>query len=185
VLFTNRRSAEGGAGAQEEERRVSILEAAADTGVPALVDVELATSPALAGRVTAAARRGGVAVIRSWHDFSSTPSPAALAGTLRVMQEAGADVAKVAVTPQTPEDVLTLLAAGVEARRTFLAIPAILMSMGPLGGVSRFAGYFGSDLTFAVGVQASAPGQMDLDLTRRGLAALGLADRSGGRGESP
>jgi 3-dehydroquinate dehydratase-1 len=153
------------------------LEAAASTGVPALVDVELATSSPFAERVVAAARRAGVAVIRSWHDFSSTPTPAALLDILRAMQDAGADASKVAVTPRTPDDVLALFGAGLEARRTFLDIPCILMSMGELGGLSRFAGHFGSDLTFAVGGKASAPGQMDMDLVRRSLQAMGLADR--------
>jgi 3-dehydroquinate dehydratase-1 len=176
LLFTNRLSGEGGHMPQDEDRRATILEAAASTRVPALVDVELATDPPLAHRVATAARRAGVAVIRSWHDFSATPAEEALLDRLREMLNAGADVAKVAVTPRMPEDVLALLSAGLAARRTFLDIPCILMSMGALGGVSRFAGYFGSDLTFAVGVQASAPGQMDLDLMRKGLRALGLAD---------
>jgi 3-dehydroquinate dehydratase-1 len=179
VLFTNRRHDEGGHGAQDEDRRLSVLEAAASTGVPAMVDVELATSPPLAQRVVAEARRTGVAVVRSWHDFSATPPKGVLLDTLRAMRDAGADVAKVAVTPRAPEDVLVLLAAGLTARRTFLDLPCILMSMGVLGGVSRFGGYFGSDLTFAVGVRASAPGQMDLDLMRRVLRALGLADAPG------
>jgi 3-dehydroquinate dehydratase-1 len=176
LLFTNRLLREGGYRPQDEDRRVAILEAAASTGVPALVDVEMATDPSLARQVERAARRTGVAIIRSWHDFSATPQLEALLGRLRGMQDAGADVAKVAVTPQTPEDVLTLLSAGLAARRTFLSIPCILMSMGPLGAVSRFGGYFGSDLTFAVGVQASAPGQMELDLMRKALHAMGLVE---------
>jgi 3-dehydroquinate dehydratase-1 len=178
VLFTNRHPDEGGHAVQPEDRRTAILEAAASTGVPALVDVELATPSSFAERVVAAARRAGVAVIRSWHDFSTTPTSTALLDTLRAMQDAGADAAKVAVTPRTPDDVLALFGAGLEARRTFLDIPCILMSMGELGGVSRFAGHFGSDLTFAAGLQASAPGQMEMDLVRRSLQAMGLAERS-------
>ncbi|MDR7420979.1 MAG: type I 3-dehydroquinate dehydratase [Armatimonadota bacterium] len=173
LVFTNRRQEEGGHRAQSEDRRVAILEAAASTGLPALVDVEMATAASLARRVVAA-RRAGVAIIRSWHDFSATPPRAGLLDALRAMQEAGADVAKVAVTPQVPEDVLTLLGAGLEARRTFLEIPCISMAMGALGAVSRFGGHFGSDLTFATGVQASAPGQMELELMRDGLRAMGL-----------
>jgi len=37
----------------------------------------------------------------------------------------------------------------------------ITMSMGALGSITRIAGWlFGSDLTFAVGVASSAPGQI-------------------------
>jgi 3-dehydroquinate dehydratase-1 len=179
LLFTNRLPSEGGRGPQDEDRRIALLETAAGTGVPAMVDVELATAPTLAQRVMTAARRARVAVVRSWHDFSATPAPGALLDMLRAMQDTGADVAKVAVTPRVPEDVLALLAAGLEARRTFLDIPCILMSMGALGAVSRFGGHFGSDFTFAVGLQASAPGQMDLDLVRKALPALGLAGVEG------
>jgi 3-dehydroquinate dehydratase-1 len=179
LLVTNRRPEEGGRAPQAEEHRIATLEAAAATGLPAMVDVELATPLALAERVATAARRAGVAVIRSWHDVAATPSHSTLLETLRAMQRAGADAAKVAVTPKTPEDVLVLLAAGLEARRSFLEIPGILMSMGPLGALTRLGGYFGNDLTFAVGLAASAPGQMALDLVRRSLAALGLREDRG------
>jgi 3-dehydroquinate dehydratase-1 len=179
LLVTNRLHSEGGHVIQDEERRVAILDAAAGTGVPAMVDVELATAPPLAQRVVTSARRADVAVVRSWHDFSATPAPRVLLDTLRAMQDTGADVAKVAVTPRVPDDVLALLGAGLEARRTFLDIPCILMSMGALGAMSRFGGHFGSDLTFAVGLQASAPGQMDLSLMRKGLHALGLSEAGG------
>lgn len=185
LLFTNRLFGEGGHRTQEEDQRVAILEAAAGTGVPAMVDVELATATPLAQRVVTSARRAGVSVVRSWHDFSATPAPETLRETLHAMQDAGADVAKVAVTPRAPEDVVALLEVGLEARRSFLEIPCVLMSMGALGAVSRLGGYFGSDLTFAVGLQASAPGQMDLDLVRRALDALGLAEIPGAAGSAP
>lgn len=180
IVVTNRLHVEGGHRHQDEEARIAILVAAAATGVPALVDVEMATSPALAERVSAAAHRSGVGVIRSWHDFSSTPSLETILSRLRAMQDAGGDVAKVAVMPRSPEDVLVLLRAGLEARRSFLEIPCILMSMGALGTVTRFGGgYFGSDLTYGVGLQTSAPGQVELGLVRRALAAMGLADPTG------
>lgn len=174
LVVTNRHHQEGGRVAQDEAHRLSLLEVAAATGIPALVDLELAAGAGAAG-VLRAARAAGVRVIRSWHEFSATPPAAALLDRLRAAQESGADVAKVAVMPQQPGDVLELLSAGLEARRTFLEIPCILIAMGALGGLTRLGGgYFSSDLTFAAGESASAPGQMDLDLVRRGLAALGL-----------
>lgn len=175
LIFTNRRHEEGGARLQDEAERLAILEAAATTGLAALIDIEMATPPALAEKVTAAARGSGARVIRSWHDFGATPTAEAILGSMRAMQEAGADVAKVAVMPRSPEDVLLLLGAGLEARRTFLEIPAILMSMGAEGAISRIGGgYFGSDLTFAVGIAASAPGQIELALANRLLGVVGL-----------
>ncbi len=177
LVLTNRLHGEGGHRHQGEEARVAILVAAAATGVPAMVDVEMATSPAMAERVISAARRSGAGVIRSWHDFSSTPPRETILDRLRAMQDAGGDVAKVAVMPRSPEDVLVLLGAGLEARRSFLEIPCILMSMGALGTVTRIGGgYFGSDLTYGVGFQSSAPGQTDLGFLRQALAAMGLVD---------
>lgn len=179
LLVTNRSRAEGGWSEQPEAARLDLLAAAAATGIPALVDVELAADPAGADRVQAAARRAGVRIIRSWHDFGGTPPAAELLDRLRAAQESGADVAKVAVRPAGPDDVLRVLEAGLTARRTFLEIPCILLAMGALGAVTRLAGgHYGSDLTFAVGEAASAPGQLPLDLVRRSLAAMGLAERA-------
>lgn len=175
LVFTNRRHEEGGHRPQEETQRLAILEAAASTGLAALVDVEMATPLALANRVGSAARAAGTGVIRSWHDFRATPPFEAILDAMRVMQEAGADVAKIAAMPGEPDDVLRILRAGLEARRSFLEIPCILMSMGALGAMSRIGGgYYGSDLTFAVGIKASAPGQIDLGLANQLLAAVGL-----------
>jgi len=47
------------------------------------------------------------------------------------------------------------------------------MSMGPEGAVTRLAGgLFGSDITFAVGLQESAPGQIPIKELKRGMAPL-------------
>lgn len=185
LLVTSRHHLEGGHRPQDEVHRLAVLEAAAATGVPCMVDIELAADPALADRVVTAARAAGVRVVRSWHNFQATPPASDLMEKLRAAQASGADVAKIAVMPTEPQDVLHLLAVGLEARKTFLEIPSVLMAMGTLGGLSRLGGgYFGSDLTFAVGQQASAPGQMPLDLVERALAALSLATplEGGGHG---
>ena len=53
--------------------------------------------------------------------------------------------------------------------------PVITMSMGVLGGVSRLCGEaFGSAMTFANPGQASAPGQISLDVVNDVLDALHL-----------
>ena len=53
--------------------------------------------------------------------------------------------------------------------------PVITMSMGALGAVSRLAGEtFGSAMTFANPGQASAPGQVSLDIVNEVLDALHL-----------
>jgi 3-dehydroquinate dehydratase-1 len=84
----------------------------------------------------------------------------------------GADVAKVAVMPQSDRDVLELLAATSRARET-LDLPLISMSMGGIGSISRIMGWiYGSAATFAVGKSSSAPGQIAIEELRTTLAIV-------------
>jgi len=116
--------------------------------------------------------------VLSFHDFQRTPPVQQLQERFAQAHRLGADVAKVAVMPQSMEDVHRLLAATLQASAT-LPIPVISMAMGGLGAVSRLCGgVFGSALTFAVGSAASAPGQMPIEDVRTALAVLQRA--SGG-----
>ena len=91
------------------------------------------------------------------------------------MQQAGADLPKLAVMPRCHTDVLELLAATAEMADHHPETPVITMSMGALGAVSRLAGEtFGSAMTFANPGQASAPGQVSLDIVNEVLDALHL-----------
>ena len=74
-----------------------------------------------------------------------------------------------------PQDVLELLAATAEMADHHPETPVITMSMGALGAVSRLAGEtFGSAMTFANPGQASAPGQVALDVVNEVLDSLSL-----------
>ena len=91
------------------------------------------------------------------------------------MQQAGADLPKLAVMPRSRTDVLTLLAATAEMADCHPDTPVITMSMGALGAVSRLAGEaFGSAMTFANPGTASAPGQIPLDVVNAALECLKL-----------
>ena len=77
--------------------------------------------------------------------------------------------------PRCRSDVLELLAATAEMADLHPKTPVITMSMGALGAVSRLAGEaFGSAMTFANPGQASAPGQVSLDIVNEVLNALHL-----------
>ena len=68
-----------------------------------------------------------------------------------------------------------LLAATAEMTDHHPETPVITMSMGALGAVSRLCGEaFGSAMTFANPGQASAPGQVSLDIVNEVLDALHL-----------
>ena len=84
-----------------------------------------------------------------------------LVSRLKQMEEAGADIAKIAVMPESTEDVLTLLSATCKAKKE-LTCPVITMSMAGTGLISRLSGeVFGSCLTFGTAGNISAPGQID------------------------
>ena len=116
-----------------------------------------------------------VAVVCSSHDFHKTPSRTEMVTRLTAMQQAGADLPKLAVMPNSPSDVLELLAATAEMAEQHPETPVITMSMGALGAVSRLCGEtFGSAMTFANPGQASAPGQVALDVVNEVLDSLRL-----------
>jgi len=176
ILFTNRVAAEGGARAQDEAARVAALLAAIETGIPALVDLELATAPALRDRILAAGKRRGVPIILSFHHFTLTPPDAELLATVAAMAAAGADAAKLAVMPQHAADAARLLAftRTITSGATGITIPLAAMAMGPLGMITRVVGHkSGSALTFAAVAAGagSAPGQLAIEELRAIWAA--------------
>jgi 3-dehydroquinate dehydratase-1 len=108
-----------------------------------------------------------VPLLLSMHDFERTPSSDSLLGAFSRIAALGADIVKLAVMPRSEADVTTLLEATWRADRA-LSIPLVGISMGALGTPSRVLGHrFGSRITWCSGVEASAPGQLPLELLRR------------------
>jgi 3-dehydroquinate dehydratase I len=173
LLFTRRWSGEGGeAIALAEEGVIALYRAVCASGHVDLVDYEMSHDAAQVAQVRAAAHSGGVQLVLSFHDFQATPAREVVRERFERAQQLGADVAKVAVMPRGMDDVLTLLAATREASDA-LRIPVVSMAMGGPGAVTRLAGgLFGSALSFAVGAQASAPGQWPIEELETALALL-------------
>lgn len=173
VLFTRRSPREGGEPTPLDEAAVTLLyEAVCTTTWVDMVDQEMSSDPADFARVRAASRDGGILLVASYHNFRATPDADALVGQFAQAERLGADVAKVAVMPQGPQDVLTLLEATHRAR-ALVQLPLISMSMGPYGSLSRMVGWvFGSAVTFAVGKSSSAPGQVPIEELRAVLATV-------------
>ena len=157
VLLTFRTSKEGG------EKEISVNDyaalniAAAQSGYVDLIDVEAFTGDEVVKTIINAAHEAGVKVIASNHDFFKTPEKEEIIRRLRMMQDFGADIPKMAVMPTCKQDVLTLL----EMSEKYADRPIITMSMAGTGVVSRLTGEtFGSALTFGAASKASAPGQV-------------------------
>lgn len=179
LLFTCRSAREGGAPVPLSDDRIAVLHAAvAASGAVDLLDIEMAAEPRHVEAVRAAARARGLALVLSFHDFGGTPPLQDLLARFRQAHALGADLAKVAVMPRSPADVLTLLQATWQASQE-LPVAVAGMAMGALGAVSRIGGgVFGSALTFAAGQQASAPGQLPIDDLRAALTALQRAQQA-------
>jgi 3-dehydroquinate dehydratase-1 len=161
IIATNRMAEEGGAFRGGESERIKILAEA--SAWADLVDVELQAE----GRDRLIDMVGRPLII-SYHDFEGMPS---LEGTRSMVAEifdAGADIAKLALTPATLEDCLGLLKLVLETER-----PLSLMGMGDLGKHLRaVAPVYGSVLTYGHMGTATAPGQIPVKALKELLDAL-------------
>jgi len=173
LLFTRRSTVEGGEKIPLSEAQVlALYETVCASGQMDLIDYELANNATHVAQVRAFSKACDVALVLSFHNFTDTPDHDHLVKKFLQAQQAGADVAKVAVMPHDMNDVLTLLQA-TQTASTQASIPLISMAMGPLGALTRVAGWmFGSSLSFAVGAARSAPGQIPVEELRTALHIL-------------
>lgn len=164
LLVTFRTKAEGGQMSLTSEQYSDFCAAVCASGCADLLDIEFFPNQNALPALIRQAHQAGVAVVCSSHDFVQTPPRAEMVARLTAMQQAGADLPKLAVMPLTRTDVLELLAATAEMTELHSETPIITMSMGALGAVTRLCGEaFGSAMTFANPGQPSAPGQVSLD----------------------
>lgn len=164
LLFTRRSIMEGGERiALNEDQVVALYSAVCASKYIDLIDYEMVNDAANIARVREAAHANGISLVLSFHNFKCTPEQETLVGRFITAERLGADIAKVAVMPNDPDDVLTLLSATRQASGQ-VQIPVISMSMGSYGALTRIFGWvFGSALTFAVGARGSAPGQIPIE----------------------
>ena len=163
LIFTCRIDLEGGLKHISRKNRLELFTAVMKSGDVDIVDIELCNDEEFVKTLRERAKQSNVRLILSYHNFKETPSEQFIYSKLVEAQTAGADISKLAVMPGDYSDVLTLLNATNKARNETVQGPMVTMSMGPEGAVSRLAGgLFGSDITFAIGMQASAPGQIPI-----------------------
>ncbi|HCO7564666.1 TPA: type I 3-dehydroquinate dehydratase [Escherichia fergusonii] len=173
LLFTFRSKKEGGETEISDDAYFELNRQAALSGLTDLIDVELFNDENKVRALVNDAHAAGVKVIMSNHDFHKTPAQEDIIYRLRRMQDLGADLPKIAVMPQSPQDVLTLLSATLTMKEKYATQPLITMSMGKIGGVSRVTGrLFGSAMTFGTVGQASAPGQIAIAQLREVMDIL-------------
>ena len=173
IILTCRGHWEGGFKEVSEEAKDRLYESVLQRGLVDFVDKELSYGFQKLSELKQKTAAAGAHLIISYHNFSKTPSKEFIYSQLVSQVNCGADVPKIAVMPLAEEDVLTLLAATLSFRRDYPEYPLITMSMAKLGTASRIVGcLFGSDLSFGVGSQASAPGQMPVNELNTALNIL-------------
>ncbi|KYD10723.1 3-dehydroquinate dehydratase I [Parageobacillus caldoxylosilyticus] len=163
ILFTVRSEKEGGNPIPlTETEKIQLLIEVCKSQVVDMIDYELLYEKELVS-LRQVSKEYGIRMIMSYHNFSFTPQKEEIVQKMLKAESYGADIAKVAVMPTSPQDLLVLFHATQEARSQ-LSIPLITMSMGGLGVITRLAGWmFGSAVTFAVGQNSSAPGQIPIE----------------------
>ena len=164
VLFTFRTHHESGNKpiTSEEYRDLNI--AVIDSGLVDAVDIEHHFERTAGDAIIAAARKAGVPVVGSFHDFTATPPVEDLIRRLVEMQERGCAVAKAAVMPRSTGDVLRLMEATWTMASRHPSTPVLTMSMGGLGLITRLSPRVtGSCATFATVGRPSAPGQIPVE----------------------
>lgn len=127
-----------------------------------LLDIEMFRDANRVAQLTKLAHAQNVLVIMSNHDFDKTPAQQEIENRLLQQDQMGADILKIAVMPQSKQDVLTLMNATLAVSQKSQK-PLLTMSMGQLGTISRVAtANIGGNLSFGMIGEASAPGQIDV-----------------------
>lgn len=171
-VFTFRSKEQGGECSLPTENIYDLHQVAAESKIVDFIDVEYFYTEDADAEISFL-QKMGTRVITSHHDFHETPSSEVLFMLLEQMKHSNADIVKLAVMPDSTEDVLRLLYETNHFHKRYPKQLLITMSMGKLGTISRVAGEtFGSCVTFGAGKNASAPGQIERKKLKEILDAL-------------
>lgn len=164
VILTYRTKAEGGNG--DNQKYEILLQNFVNIKDLALLDIELSLGFEKVENFVKTAKEKGIITIVSSHYFSHTPEN--IEEIYCKMQETGADIPKLAVMPESLVDVLKMMEACQKV--SLQNSPIIGISMSKLGIATRLCpSQMGSCLSFASGVSASAPGQIDANIIKKVL----------------
>ena len=169
IIATNRINVEGGKFTGSEEERIEILLSALE--MADAIDIELRTGSEYRDLVVHRAKKAGKRVIVSYHDFSKTPDITVMQNILSDCFDAGADIAKLAATPHSYEDALSLLKLTLDCARAPAQV--CIIGMGGYGVHTRvIAPIYGSALAYTSVGAATAPGQIGIRELRGMLEML-------------
>ena len=170
VILTCRRVSDGGKSTLIERNRRNLLVQNLEKGLFSYVDIE---DDVKKTDVEDVARKKGVKIIRSFHDFSGVPED--IYSLIKSLSKRG-DIAKVAVTPHSMADVITLFRINEELKD----VKKIVIGMGEWGVCTRILyKRMGSILTFAKSNDTLAPGMVDAKVLKQLYRADRVDERTG------
>ena len=173
LIFTIRSKMEGGEISIDDDKYINLCKEVCKSRVADIIDVELRIGEKNIKELVSLCHENNMKIIISKHDFQKTPSLDKMLEDLLKMQELKADIPKLAVMPQNYIDVAKLLEVTAIMKEKYNETPIITMSMGDKGMISRISGeVFGSCLTFASGIKASAPGQVGIEDLHTSMAII-------------
>lgn len=178
ILLTVRIKAERGHKDVTEKAKFDFYTIAVKEKLADFIDMELAYGPEKIKAFKKILNGTGVSLVVAYHDLEATPTKEQIVEIMEREIEAGGDVAKIVVKPNSEEDVLTFLSGTLAFRRAHPSFPIIASGSGDTGRITRLVGgLFGIDLTFASGVKGSNPTQMPVDVVRDALSVIYPATR--------
>ena len=137
-----------------------------------MLDVEMFRDQQVVKNTVKLAHDKKVLIVMSNHDFKQTPSEDEIVKRLLKQDELGADILKIAVMPQSKQDVFTLMNATLKVSQQSKK-PLLTMSMCKLGTISRIAtANMGGSFSFGMIGEASAPGQIDVTQLKQFLKTV-------------
>lgn len=174
LIFTFRTLDEGGGQYIEPDYYFELNRYMVHTGLVDIIDIEFSKLVDTETDLIRFAKQHNVKILLSNHDFVTTPTENKMTEMIYDMRYLGADICKLAVTPNDMQDVLTILQSSDKIQREKENIPFVLIGMGEIGKLTRMTGeLFGSVLTFASsGKYKSASGQMSIRQLRKGLDVM-------------
>ncbi len=173
-IATIRPEKDGGFWKGDENERITHLQTCLSFGAE-FVDVEESTDIGWRYELSKSCKQNGCQMIISHHDFNKTPSKQEMIDICKNEYAAGANIAKIAATPKSIEDVANVLSV-IEYFKA-QGKKVIGVSMGRLGTMSRvFGPQVGSYLTYAALEKGkeSAEGQLTLEEMRTIFKILGI-----------
>ena len=182
LIFTIRSKEEGGEIIINKNNYMEILETISKYSNVDIIDLELKVGDKSIEKLVSLAHKNNKKVIISKHDFEKTPSKDEMLEILLYMQKLKGDIPKLAVMAKSYLDVIKLLEVTATMKENYNNSPIITISMGKKGMISRMSGeVFGSCLTFASGIKASAPGQIEAKDLKSSLEIIHKYYKNDGR----